>query len=278
MAKTQQQTSTQTSTPNPAAQPGLNWAMGEATRLGQAGQLAQPNTMSTVVPYAQQTTQGMNAIQSNANAAMQPGGYSSQMGDILANGGFNDAQRTAMEGIRNTATGAFDVNANPAFQSVLRQSQDAARDSVNGIAGGMGRTSGGAHQELMGSTVGDLTSRMVGGEYNNWQNRQGAAQRDLFSMGQTGQNNMPTAYANQNAPANDLMQIGGMNEDLYGRQLNDSLRIRNEQQNQPTANLQALIAMLGGNGQYGTQTNTSQMPNNGFSNAAGIGLGALSLL
>ena len=73
------------------------------------------------------------------------------------------------------------------------------------------------------------------------------------------------------------MGLGSMNEDLYGRTLNDQLRIANESQNAPLANIQALLAAANGAGGYSTGTQTAQGPSNTFSNIAGAGLGAASL-
>jgi hypothetical protein len=74
------------------------------------------------------------------------------------------------------------------------------------------------------------------------------------------------------------MQVGGAFEDLMGRQMNDQLRISNELQNLPLANIQALLAASSGAGNFGSQTQTAQGPKNGFSNILGAGLGGLSLL
>jgi hypothetical protein len=89
---------------------------------------------------------------------------------------------------------------------------------------------------------------------------------------------MNPAYASTKAPAEDLMGLGSMNEDLMGRTMNDQLRITNEKQNLPLANIQALLAAAAGAGNYGQQTGTSQGPNSTMSNVLGGGLGLLSLL
>jgi hypothetical protein len=97
-------------------------------------------------------------------------------------------------------------------------------------------------------------------------------------MGQTGMDNMNPAYASMKAPAEDLMGVGSMYEDLMGRTMNDQLRITNEKQNLGLSNIQALLAAAAGAGNYGTQTGTAQGPNSTLSNIAGGGLGLLSLL
>lgn len=268
----------------------------------------------------------------------------------LASNPFNSYQQSALQNTQKTANSNFDVNSNPAFQDVLRQAQGAARESVNMSAGGAGRYGGGVHQGNLASEVGDLTSRMVGGEYQNWQNRRDAANSNLFNMGQTGigtqmsanqgaagigqqgignlQNaqssvfnmgqtdlsnrndaasnafnmgqtgqtnrsnaanslygmgqqalgNLGSAYTGMQQPANDLMKIGGMNEDLATRKMNDKLRIFNEKQNKPWDQLGRLNAIASGAGQMGgTQTQT-QPGQNPFLSALGYGATGAGLL
>lgn len=264
-------TTTQTTSQQPyaAAQPLLNKSMGDALKLYNAGGLVKPNTMSTVVPFAQQTTQGMNALQGLANDNIGSNGLSGQLQSVINNGGYNADQQTALEGIRNTATGSFDINSDPGFQQVLDKTQNA----VNQNAAGLGRYASGTHEGVMTRELGDLGAR----QYQDFQNRKDNAQQQLFNAGQTGQGNMVSAFDAAQAPSNVLMGLGSMNEDLYGRTLNDQLRIANESQNAPLANIQALLAAANGAGGYSTGTQTAQGPSNTFSNIAGAGLGAASL-
>ena len=272
-------TTTQTSNqPYKAAEPLLKKGMGDALDLYKDGGLVKPNTQNTVVPYAQQTTQGMNAIQQNATDAMAPGGFASQFQDIIGNGGYNAAQMDALGNTQQLANSSYDMNANPGFADVLKQAQEGSMYGSNAQAQGMGRYGSGAHQGVQQRELGNLTSRMVGDDYNRWLGRRDAAQGQLFGMGQTGMDNMNPAYASTQQPAQDMMQIGGMYEDLMGRTMNDQLRITNEAQNAPLANIQALLAAAAGAGNYGTQTGTAQGPSNTFSNIAGGLLGGGSLL
>ena len=260
------------------AEPGLKYVGSQALSAAKKGNLAQPLTMSTVVPFSQQTTQGMNSIMGNANEALSPGGYSDQFKGIIGSGGYNQEQQDALSGIRSTATSPFDINANPAFQQVLQRAQGDAANAVNSSVSGMGRYGSGAHQGVLSREIGDLTSRMVGDEYRNWQGRQDQAQQQLFNAGQQGQGNMQNAFERVNDPAQAMMGVGGMFEDLYGRQLNDSLRIADETQNQERNNLRELAALLGGAGQFANTTQTSQGPSNTMSNIFGGLLGGASLL
>lgn len=272
-------TTTQTSNePLAEARPLIKQGMGDALKMYQNGGLVKPNTMSTVVPYAQQTTQGMNSIQNTAQNAMAPGGLNSQFQDIIGNGGFNSQQMDAVGNTQQLANSSYDMNANPGFQDVLNQALQKSTYGVNQNASAMGRYGSGAHQGVMQKEQGDLASRMIGDDYNRWLGRRDGAQQQLFGMGQTGMDNLNPAYASMKQPAEDLMGVGSMYEDLMGRTMNDQLRVTNEKQNLPLANIQALLAAANGAGNYGTQTSTAQGPNSTFSNIAGGGLGLLSLL
>lgn len=255
--------------PYKAAKPLLDKGMGDALKLYNKGALVKPNTMSTVVPYAEQTLAGMGDLQSLAQANMGGQGLSGQLQGIINAGGYNQDQQTALEGIRNTATGDFDIFADPAFQQVL----DTTQNAVNQNAAGLGRYGSGTHTGVMTRELGDLGAR----QYQNWQARRDAAQTQLFNAGQQAQQNLGTAFDLAQDPAKVSMGIGGMYEDLYGRTLNDQLRIANERQNAPLANIQALLAAASGGGQYNTNTQTAQGPNNTLSNIAGAGLGAMSM-
>lgn len=271
-------TTTATNAPYKAATPLLDKGMGDALKQYNSGGLVKPNTMSTVVPFSQQTTQGMNSLGGLANANSGGQGLSGQFQNIINNGGYNQEQQDALSGIRQTANSTYDMNANPGFANVLQQAQDAATGSVNGLAAGMGRYDSGTHQGVLGKTVGDVTGNLVSNDFNNWLGRRDSAQQQLFNAGQQGQSNLGNAYQGAQAPANTQMQLGAMNEDLYGRTLNDQLRIANERQNAPLASIQALLAAANGAGSYGNQTSTAQGPSNTFSNIAGGILGGGSLL
>jgi hypothetical protein len=338
-----------TSEPWKAAQPALKLGLNEAQKLFKADKDGSYYSGSTVVPWSNHTQQGMGQIASLANGAfgkemtgeykdiLRQGGLNDPMkaalgtyGNVVGNGGYNGATRDALAGynklqnnpfndyqknaLRNTqatANGAFNINANPAFQQVLQQAQGAARDSVNMSAGGAGRYGGGVHQGNLASEVGDLTSRMVGNEYNNWQNRKDAATGNLFNMGQTGVNtqmgvnagiaglgqgaisnmmnansaraglgqqaigNLGTAYTGLQQPAQSLMQIGAMDEDLATRQMNDKLRLFNDKQQAPWDQIARLNAVASGAGQMGSTTTQSQPGQNPFLTAMGYGATAL---
>jgi hypothetical protein len=271
-------TTTANNTPYKAAQPLLDKGMGDALNLYKTNGLVKPNTMSTVVPFSQQTTQGMSSLGNLANANSNGQGLSGQYQGIINNGGYNSQQMNALNNIQQTANSSYDMNANPGFANVLKQAQDAASGAANDLAGGMGRYASGTHQGVLEKSVGDVTGNLVNNDFQNWLGRRDSAQQQLFNAGQQGQGNLASAYTGAQAPANTNMQLGAMNEDLYGRTLNDQLRIANDRSNAPLANIQALLAAANGAGNYGTQTQTAQGPNNTFSNIAGGLLGGGSLL
>jgi hypothetical protein len=278
MSGSNQTTTTTGNTPYKAAQPLLDKGMGDALNLYKNGGLVKPNTMSTVVPFSQQTTQGMSNLQNLAGANSGANGLSGQYQNIIDNGGYNSQQMDALHGIQQTANSTYDQNANPGFGNVLKQAQDAASGAANDLAGSMGRYASGTHQGVLEKSVGDVTGNLVNNDFQNWLGRKDNAQQQLFNAGQQGQSNLTSAYQGAQAPANTQMQLGQMNEDLYGRTLNDQLRIANERQNAPLANIQALLAAANGAGNYGTQTQTAQGPSNLLSNVAGGILGGGSLL
>lgn len=272
------QKTTQTTAPYKAAEPLLKQGMGDALKLYKNGGLAPVNTSSTVVPYAQQTMQGVGAIQNNATSQMGSGGLSGQFKDIIANGGFNAPQMQALDQTRQLATGSYDPNANPGFQDVLNQVLDKSTYGVNQNAAAMGRYGSGTHQGVMQQEQGNLANRMVSEDYNRWLGRKDAATQALFGMGQTGMDNMTPAYEAANAPARDLMGVGSVFEDLAGRQMNDQLRITDQKQNQQWNAIQRLLAASAGAGSLGSTTQMAQGPNNTLSNMLGAGLGGASLL
>ncbi len=344
-------TTTTNSAPWAAAQPALKLGIKDATKLYNSDKNGSYYTGSTVVPWDKQSTAAASDLYAltKANRAGDSNGMTAQYQDIINQGGYNDAQlaslralqampasglsaaqNSAMGGLQalardpfnsyqdaalkntqNIANSKFDINSNPAFQKVLQQAQGAARESVNMSAGGAGRYGGGVHQGNLASEVGDLTSRMVGSEYQNWQNRADTANQNLFNMGQTGvgtqlnantgaanigqqgianrqntqsaifgmgqaaQGNMGNAYTSMKMPIQDRMQIGAMKEDLATRQMNDKLRLFNEKNQAPWDQIARLQGIASGSGQLGGTTTQSAPGQNPFLTAMGYGATAL---
>jgi hypothetical protein len=278
MAGGSKQQTTTASAPWGAAQPALKYGVDKALQYAKKGVGGDVYEGSTVTPWDQQTKKGMGFIERGANANLAGKGLSGEYQDVINSGGYNEAQLSALNNTRDTANSNFDINSNPAFMQVLQQSQDAARNGVNASASGAGRYGSGIHQQTLGNTLGDVTNRAVGQEYQNWQGRKDAANSNLFNMGQTGFGNLGAAYQGMQAPANSLMQVGAMNEDLATRKMNDKLRVFNERQNKPWDQLGRLNAIASGAGQMGGTTTQSQPGQNPFLTALGYGAGAGGLL
>ncbi|WP_422383280.1 hypothetical protein [Roseibium album] len=380
--KTQTQTQTTKNEPYAAAKPLYNQAMGDAHKLYNEGNLIKPNTMSTVVPYAEQTVKGMDALESQANKNLAPGGFADQMQQTVDRGGFTGTQQQAVDqlnpfttGEKNVDTSGFEAmsrgglgvssglqqnlygqsqsptyseqnlsdvasgkklgGGDPYFEDVLNRASEEARFAADRTAGAMGRYGSDDHFGAMASDIMGIQTQARSNQYQQERaaqervnqmldssrlsnlgfglnaansatgieqgNRQmqaagltnlantdaGNLSRQMqgisqqFNAGQTGFGNMSSALDAMQQPADMLRGVGGAYEDLATRELNDELRISQEKQNAPLSNLQALLAVAGGAGGYGTSQSTAQVPyqqqNNGLSNTIGAGLGAASL-
>ena len=208
------QTTTQQSQAKPykPARPLIKTALNDAASAYAKGIGGQSYTGSTVIPFANQTTEGMNALQGMARANMGGAGMSAGLQDILNNGGFTDTQtntmrgldqlqnsralndtingdglnsygRNALSNIQRTANQGFNLSQNPAFQQVQQNALQKAAQGVNAQAAAAGRYGSGANQQVLGRTLGDIASNLGYQEYGNWQNRQDTANNNLFAGG-----------------------------------------------------------------------------------------------
>ncbi len=270
------QTSTQTSAPWSGAQPALTQSVTGAQNLYNNGVGAQVYNGSTVVPWSANTTRAMGNIQNNADANTGGAGLSGQYQSVIDSGGFNGAQQDALNNTRSLANSTYSVS--PELQKVLDAQASKVGDAVNLSASAAGRYGSGSNQSLLAKNVGDLTNSTIFSDYNNWQGRRDAANTNLFNMGQQGFGNLGAAYTGLNAPNQDLMNVGAMNEDLATRYKNDELRIFNDNQNKPWEQLGRLNAIASGAGSMGGTQTTTQPGQNPFLTAAGYGLSGLGLL
>ena len=287
MGGSTKQTTASSSEPWAASQPILKQGLNDAQGLYNSGKAFQPYMGSTVVPYATQTQQGMDNLTYGAYTA-QPA-FDQNFKNVNANaqlGGFNNIQQGVVDRLTGQATGAFNPNENPGFQTVMKQALDSAGNAVNMNAAAAGRFGSGTHQGFAGKTEGDIAVTLTSNEYNDYKNRRDAANTSLFNAGQQKQQNiwqhtdeLSNAYSAKQAPAQTLMGIGGQYEDLAGRTLNDQLRIWQGQQQAPKSALEWLSAIGTGAGSLGgTGSTTAQGPSaSPFGQAAGGLLGLNSL-
>lgn len=286
-----QKTTTQTQTNEPwsAAQPALKTSLGEAEDLFKSGVGFQPYTGSTVVPFADQTTAGMNLIQNQATgpSANVTGRPASFYGDMFDTGGLSADQNAVADMLRTTAGGAELNQVSPAFQQLLDTAGGNARDAVNLSMSGAGRYGSGAHTDVLGRSVIEAQAPLMVGEYGRQLGRMDAARGSLANLGQQGITNLdmassalPGAWTTGQLPATDLMKVGTMYEDLAGRTMADNQRITEETKRAPLNAVEWLNAIASGAGSLGgSKIGTASQPTpNPFLSLLAGGIGINSLL
>jgi len=276
-----------TNAPWAPAQPALQTGLNDAMALYKSGSAFKPYMGSTVVPNSVQTQNALG-LQENYARGLTPY-FENAFNHVAANvqkGGLNETQQGVVNRLTGQATGAFNPNDNPGFQSVLKQATDSAGQAVDMGASAAGRYGSGIHQGNVAREVGNVAGQLTSNEYNDYKNRRDAANSSLFNAGQQQQNNinantdaLSNAYNNLLTPSRTLMDVGSNYEDLAGRTLNDQLRIWQGQQSAPKNALEWLAAIGSGAGSLGgTQNTTAQGPSSSpFGQALGglIGLNSL---
>lgn len=277
-----------TNEPWPAAQPVLKQGLADAQALYKSGSAFNPYPGSTVVPFAPQTVQSMQEQLSYANA-LKPN-FERNFNNVaqnLYNGGLNDIQKGVVGRLTGQATAKFDPNNNPGFASVLKQATDSANNAVNLGASAAGRYGSGIHQGNVAREVGNVAGQLTANEYNDFKNRQDAANASLFNAGQQQQNNiwqgtneLGNAYNTLLAPSQTIAGVGAQNEDWSSRMINDQLRKWQGYQQAPKSAIEWLAAIGSGAGSLGGSSSTrAQGPSaNPFGQALGGLIGLNSLL
>lgn len=258
-SKTQTQTQSATSEPWEAAQPVLERALWDAENLYERGIGFKPYTGSTVVPYANQTIKGANAIE-NIATATQPAFDQNfvNTATMLGQGGLTDLQRQAVDYLQPMARGDMLTQNNPFTDAVVNRAADRMGSQISLLASGMGRTGSGAHQGVLAREVGDMASKAYMQDYDKERGYMQDAIGSLFNAGQQqfsntmqGAKSLTDAYNAMLTPATSLMDVGSLYEDLNTRLMNDQLRIFNETQRAPLAAVEWLNAIGTGAGALG---------------------------
>ncbi|PHS03817.1 MAG: hypothetical protein COA78_17245 [Blastopirellula sp.] len=293
---TQTTTTTANREPWSAAQPYMKNTMKAASKLYDSGVGSDVYRDSQVIPFASQTTQGMNSITDLATG--QTGrNMSANYSNVIDNGGMNAEMQQGVSGVagfaggtgpsnseRNLggyATGEYFNDNDPHFERLLKSATDAAADETNFSASAAGRYGSGTHQGVLAESVGDVQAKARFSQYQDLKNRQFAANQQidavdaqnmnrelaanttLFGQGQQAFDNIGTAYNGAKAPAQDMMNIGSMYEDLNRREINDNIRIFNEEQANPWRALGQANAIYSGAGSMGgSSTGTATAPDN----------------
>ena len=213
-------------------------ALNSASSIDQSNQSMRAAGASNLAnQYSNNLNQSLNALNSassidQSNQSMRAAGASN-----LANQYSNNLNQSL--NALNSATGIDQSNQNLRMQ---------------GIAG-----QGATHANSVGQALG-AAGQQASVQSDNY-SRQIAALQQIFNGQQQGFNNMGSAYEGMKAPAQDMMGVGSMYEDLAGRLKNDELRIFQEQQNSPWNQLGRLNGIAGGMGSMGgTSTGTAQTP------------------
>ena len=241
------QPSTTTQEPWEAAQPAMKGALNEAMDIFDSGAGFQPYTASTVVPYSQQTQQGMQGIENQAQQGMaNKPNTTGFLSDILSDGsqGLSQYQQQAGDLWSGMAQGDYGNDAG--FNAVL----DDATTRANMQASAGGRYGSTVHHGNMARELGKLQFP-----------RQDEARRNLAGLGQQGIANrfgaaeaFPMAWESQFAPERSLMGVGSMYEDLMSRQMKDQARIFDATQQSPLKRAEWLSALASGAGSLGGTT------------------------
>lgn len=249
------QTTTSSAEPYGPLKPLLNMAIKGGMRAFKQGYGA--NTGSNVVPMSKYTKRANRSLIGIANDNRGDQGLQAQYQDIIDGGGFNSAMRSALGQLEQTASSAYDPNANPGFQGVLDSTIRDAESSVNRSASAMGRYGSTVHQGQLGRTIGDISNQMRSADFNTFLNRKDSATSALGNLGQAGVGNLATAYQGLQLPEQTRLGVGASYEDLYRRQIDD----RNRVQNLPWEQLSKLLAVGSGTGSYNTTTTQAPGPN-----------------
>lgn len=278
-------TQTASSEPWKEAQPALKTAIGDATKLYKAGVGFQPYTGSTVVPYANQTISGMNAMEGAATGAQNTFNQNFQnVGAAVGQGGLNELQRQSVAQLQPFANGDM-LNGNPYLDRMIARGAEDIGSQTNLLAGSAGRYGSGAHTGVLAREIGDMANTMRYNDFNTQQGRQMDAIGSIFNAGQQQYNNqtqgtgaLMDAYSGMMAPGQTMQGIGSQYEDLATRTMNDQLRIFNETQNAPWAALERLNAVASGAGTLGNTSQTTAQGPSRLSAGLGGALGGYSML
>lgn len=279
------QTTTSASEPWGPSQPHLASNLAAAQDLYSRGVGGQVFKGSTVVPFAQDTTNAQNMERGIASGSQ--GAFNDLWNNTVkqtSDGGWNATQQGVVDRLTPIAGGSM-MNGNPYLEDIIGKNARTMGDAINLQASGMGRTGSGANQDVLARNIGDMASDLRYQNYNTEAARMDAANRDLFGYGQQQKTNqggyadmLSGAYGARMQPAKTMRGLGAEFEDLYGRQLNDQLRIFEEEQNRPWNQIARYNSVATGSAPLGgTQREKAQTAGGGGGIGEVLG-GALSLL
>ena len=241
-------TSTQTQKNEPwgPAQPYLKGALSDTANWYSSPYGRNPYPGSTVVPFSPYTEQGLGMA---ANRAIQG----------------SAVQQGANQQLGKTINGDY-LNSNPYLDQTFDLAAGKVRNQLDSQFNSHGTYGGSLHQGAMADNMGDLATKIYGGNYE--QERQRQMQGMLFAP--------QMAEADYN-DSQRLAQVGQSYEGQAGKNLQDSMNRYNFFQNAPYARLQQLSGLVNPTASLGgTSTGTASQPNN--SNGFGQLLGTAATI
>jgi hypothetical protein len=270
------QSTSSTSSIDPALLPYLQTGLERARSLFLTGQQPQFFQGQTYVSPSAQTEQ----------ALAQQEALATQASPVLQQA--QQAYTGALSGIGATAGGSF-LGANPyqaqmmqaATRPLEQQFSNQVLPQIASLYSRSGRYGSGAMQNALGQAtegysraLGDITSNIAGQQYQQ--------ERGLQQQAQLGQAQLaaaaPSIYGQQFLPSQQLAQVGAAREQIASLPLQEQMARFQFGQQLPYQQLSGYLSSVYGSpmGNFGTQTQTTQMPSNPIINtAAGAGLGYL---
>jgi hypothetical protein len=256
------QTSTQTSSIDPALRPFLTEGLERARSLFLTGQQPEFFPGQTYVSPSQATT----------DALAQQEALARQQSSVLQQA--QQAFGTSLGQVGQTAAGGF-LNANP-FQAQMIQAatrpleQQFSQQVLPGISSlysKSGRLGSGAMERALGTAtegfgraLGDVTSNIAGSQFQAERGLQQQAQLAQAALAQSA----PAIYGQQFLPSQTLAEVGAQREAIASLPLQEQMARFSFGQQLPYQQLQGFLSSVYGSpmGGYGTQTTQTPMTTN----------------
>lgn len=247
---------------------------------------------STVVPFANQTQQGLDYLQQHAQQGAPNLGAANQA-SARALSGWNPGQpfalNAAMGGLSNNPAmqqlSQFGGADNPHLQGLWNQGARQVSDAVNAQFAQGGRYASGAHTGTLTRELGDLYSSIYAPAYEAERNRGLAAAQTMGGLYDTGANRqlagaeltgaihsqgnedaaraqalLPGLYDYAQMPARTMLGVGGAYEGLAQEYLGDDRERYDYTANAPWDYLQRYAGMMSGMPDFSGSTQTTQGP------------------
>jgi hypothetical protein len=256
------QTSTQTSSIDPALLPYLTTGLERAESLFLTGQ--QP-TFFPGQTYVSPSEQTLTALQQQENLARQQSPVLQQA---------QQAFGSALNQVGQTAAGGF-LNANPyqaqmiqaATRPLEQQFSQQVLPGISSLYSKSGRLGSGAMERALGTAtegfgraLGDVTSNIAGSQYQAERGLQQQAQLAQAALAQSA----PAIYGQQFLPSQTLGEIGAQREAIAALPLQEQMARFSFGQQLPYQQLQGYLSSVYGSpmGGFGSQTTQTPMSTN----------------